>query len=539
MSSPSENLRPTTVEEAQEAVADLMARIQLARESPLGLYMLMFTADKGKPVVIKEFHEVWNALVLNHKQFVISASRGLTKTSFMLAAACWILGRNPDIRIKWLSDDDDTAIKRLAVIHAVLDSQLFQWIFPGVRKLTPKESQEEKRPNSASKLNVKRNFLTPESTVEASGVRSAGTGGRADLIICDDVVSESNALLNPTMRPKVINKFLSDWLATLVPDGRVWYIGSPWHRDDLLGYLRTKTDWIFSEHKHGKPGNPYHSIFPELWPEEELKGRRRSLGPLHYARAYLCQPLHEGTIAVRPESLVEYTRYDLTPEILEEATVVISIDPSSGKNLEKGKLDFTGVTIFLFWRDDAPELNDPAPYKFFVVDSYQVMMPHVAQAQLVWQLVKEWEADYVIIEAVGMQSLHDWLEDQRAQNPSLPLATIEPISSGNMNKGQRLIRITPLLDRPTGEKPIVYFHPRAVDENPQTFYITIGSVQFEALRDFRGQILGFPAEHDDILDSFTYGLYWIHFNFVTSDEELSGGRQEKGASTKNLRCVSL
>ncbi len=499
------------IEQVQYVVSDILTRIKDAQDSPIGLYSMLFTDERGRPVIIKKFHYEWAELCMKHRLFVVCASREATKTSFMLAAVAWLVGRNPNIRVKWLSDDEDTAMKRLAVLHSIIDSDIYRWIFPNTRKLTAQESKEEKRPNSAGTLNVKRDFRTPEPTIEACGILTAGTGGRSDLICADDVVSETNALLNPSLKPKVISKFLSDWLGTLVADGRVWYIGSPWHRDDLLGYLKNKSGWIYREYHHGKPNDPYFSIFPERWPREALMERRRTLGPMHYARAYLCQPFQEGTVAVKPESLRPYTEEQLTQEKVLNAQVIICLDPSSGKQLQKGKLDYTGVTIFLFVQH--PVTENP-PFEIFVAEAYQIMLPHVFQAKLVWQLAQQWNAQHVLVESAGMQSLHMWLEEQRNLDPTLPMIDIQPVAPGNQNKGQRLIRITPLLERPEKDQPVVYFHPQLLEDNPTPFYIDVGGTPFEALRDLKGQLVGFPTEHDDILDSFTHGMFWIHDSLV-------------------------
>ena len=526
-------------EDLRQVTADLMVRIEEARKSPLGVYKMLFTDEQGQPYVIKDFHIEWNDLVLQEDMLIICAARELTKTSFMISVASWMIGNNPDIRITWLGPDNETAWKRLSVIHSVIDAPIFRWIFPNCRKLTARESKEEKRPNSVSTLNVKRDFRSPEPTMQACGILTSGIGARSDALICDDVVSESNALLNPSLRPKVISKFLSDWLNTLVADGKVLYIGTPWHKDDLLGHLKKQAGWAYQEYRHGKPDDIYFSRFPERWPPHKLKQRRATLGPLHYARAYLCEAFHSGTVAVKPSSLIPYTTLILTREKLLRAQAVISVDPSSGRELQKGKLDYTGVTVLFYIpaeldeEDNRVDPNAP-PFEIIVPEAYQVKMPHVFQAKLVWQLAKFWNAGNVIIEAVGMQSLDVWLEEQRRLDPTLPLCEIEGISSGNVNKGQRLIRITPLLEPDESSPTLIYMHPQLLEENPQTYMMEVGGVAFEAMRDLRGQLIGFPTEHDDILDSFTYGVHGIHTTLVEAV-----GIQDSEEGGVAISCVTI
>jgi len=544
------------------ASADMMLQRHEAQESPLGLYKLLFTDEASRPVVIKDFHYEWDEFFRLNRLCVVEAPRESTKSSFLMTYCAWLIGRNPNIRVKWLSCDLDTAIKRLSVIHALVDKPLYKAVFPEARKLTTKESRDEKRPNVASVLNLRRNITTPEHTVEACGILTSGVGGRADELLADDVVSENNALTNPTLRPKVISKFLSDWLGTLVAKGGVKYIGSPWHNADLLAYLKKNANWPFRRYQHGKPGNIYFSIFPERWPEEALRERRRTLGPLHYARAYNCLPLLDGTVAVSPESLRPYTEVQLTAEKLNTAIAVVCVDPSSGKQLQKGKLDYTGVTVLLV--STAPEQQEreqesglyqegsaqnakhpgtaqPPKFEVFIPEAYQVRLPHIYQPKLIWQLVRQWQANYIVIEAEGMQSLHAWMEEQRQQDPGLPLAEIHPVSSGNRSKGQRLMEIVPLLHRPEGELPVVYFHPQVIDSSPQPFFIDVGGTPFEALRDLRDQLLGFPTEHDDIMDSTVHGLRWAHENLVSYEtaDGFFGGESGSTGATSAVSCISI
>jgi hypothetical protein len=138
----------------------------------------------------------------------------------------------------------------------------------------------------------------------------------------------------------------------------------------------------------------------------------------------------------------------------------------------------------------------------------------VYQAKLAWQLVRQWDARHIVVEAEGMQSLHSWLENERELDPTLPLVEIHASLSGGLNKGQRLIRVSPLIEVPENTPTLVRFSPKALDPNPQPYYITVGDAPFEALDDLYGQIVGFPAQHDDILDSFTAGLHWSHANLI-------------------------
>jgi len=504
--------------------ADLMAQIEEARRSPLALYQLLFTDESGKPVVIKFFHKEWEQLILKNRLVMIRAARELTKTSFMLAAVLWMLGQNINIRIKWLGENDISATKRLGVIHSVIDnSPVYKHVFPHVVKV----GRSSKRPNNVTMLNLERGIETPEPTIEALGVTSAGTGGRADLIVMDDIVGESNSILKPSMMPKVLNKVQSDWLATLVGGGRVWNIHSPWHENDANNWLWNNATWECREYHHGKPGDPYYSIFPERWPRARLLERRAWYGELHYARAYLCKLFTVDTVIVMPQHLRRYGRSVLTPDKLQRATAVISIDPSKGKDVQKGKTAYVGLTVLLFVDNLAgykpvqfDEQGNPwppppnPPFEIFTVESYQIKVSTRLQVKLLWEVARTWAASYILVENEGMQTLAEWLQEEQRQNPLLG-AQIMPVQTKGMGKGARLLAITPLLDRPEGQPPILWFHPDTISTRPLPQNITLpdGS-QAEILRDLREQVLSFPTPYMDILDSWTQGVNWIWLNLA-------------------------
>jgi len=517
-----ENIQPDRL----KATADLLIRIEEARKNPLSLFKLLASDETGNPCHVKWFHQEWVDLIMTNKDLMIAAPRESGKTTILIYVVLWMIGRNPNIRIKWLGENDSLAVKRLATIHEVIDkNHLYHLVFPGIVKT----KRGDKRPNNATQLNVERTFVSPEPTVEACGVLSAGTGGRADILIGDDVCGATNTMVNPSLKPKVISKWNGDWHASLVSTGRVIYIHTPWAQDDLSAYLKKHSGWAYKKYKHGTPKDPYHSIFPERWPREVLIQRRRQWGAIHYARAYLCEPLGEHMVSINPEHLRICGPTILTESKVSTATAIISLDPASGKEADKGKLDYFGVTIgLLVITEDGEEVAGSPPFEVFIVDSFQLRIPLHIQAKLAWQLVAQWEASYLLVEAKGMQSLDSWLTLEQQRNIKLPPVEIVPITFGSTSKGQRLSQAAPLLDPPTTDRPIVWFHPRTIDENPQAGTLTIDGVSHEVHRELREQTLSFPVAHDDTLDSFTQLLNWIRMHFAegTIEDAASASQQD-------------
>jgi hypothetical protein len=123
-----------------------------------------------------------------------------------------------------------------------------------------------------------------------------------------------------------------------------------------------------------------------------------------------------------------------------------------------------------------------------------------------------WGAAACLYESNGMQVLHPWVIEYQRDHSEFR-TPILPIKLGNVPKGQRLMSIVPMVNQPEGYPPVVLFHPRTIDTNPQPDHIVIADgTQHEILRDLREQLLSFGAyAHDDISDSLVQGLSWIHF----------------------------
>lgn len=519
--------------------ADLKLRIEEARKSPIGLYKLIFTADDGGEIFVKEFHHEWNKIILNYKDVLIEASRGLSKTTFIIACVIWFIGKFPNIRIKYICQDDKHAQKRLRSVRKYIEeSKLLKIVFP-------KLILDKKSPNNLSQLTVVRDTKTPEPTLEAYGVLSGSSGDRCDLLIGDDVCDIRNTVINPALRPQVIDKMLGDWFPTLNSrTGRKIFIFTPWHAEDLHAHLKTKKGFKYAKFTHGTEQNPYHSIFPELYTEEKLRRERANLGAFQYARSYLCLLRNAEDAIVMPENLTTYCRWGLqkphlTQEKLRTATCVLSIDPAKGDKLAKGTSDFIGVCVFLVYpysKDERKTLvPHQQPFDIFVPECFHFKIPQMQQVLLIKSLIKQWGAVYTLIEAQGMQALHTFL----LQDTSIPLETIYPITVGNKSKGTRLVSAASLLTPMEGHPPIIGFHPSVIDPFPEVFHISLeDGTTVQCQRTLRHEILDFPTTHDDCLDAFTQGINWIKTILIpqiTEGLDISDHKDSVTISEINLR----
>lgn len=519
------------------AGARFQQKIREAREHPLGLYKLCFADDNGEPIVLKWFHKEWADMILTHSHVMFEAPRGSSKTTFLVACILWHLGINPELRIKIICGNDPNAAKRLAEIRShITQDVLYQQVFPKVK-------EDPKLVNNSQILNLQRKRHSRDSTIEAKGILSDGTGDRTDILVLDDICTRKNSVDEPSTRPKVLSKLRTDWLNTLNPrTGRVWSIFTPWHSEDANAVLKksTKGRWAYRRYAHGKPGNPYHSIFPELFNEHRLRWIRLDIGAIEYAQAYLCKAMSSEIQVVRSKWLRIYNKLDVDKELLQRGSVILSVDPSGGKTGKseqpraKSDPDYYGFTVFLIDHlANGNKYRPKAPNRVYVVESYSARLTTAQACRHIMETSRKWQADCTVIEVQGAQNIQDWLYEM---DPTLYWENFP----ATLSKRTRLESVTPWMQ---DYRERILFHPRTVQHEPKPHYIQIGGpqpAQVEAIRNLRSQLLDFPTTHDDTMDSYVQGLRYIRqcvLPLDNEDQELSP--EERNAPTIDIDVKAI
>lgn len=161
-------------------------------------------------------------------------------TQIAIGRVLWELGKNPDLRVKIVCSADDLANQRVFTVLKYIEfSKRFRKVFPNCRPSAKKDWTK-------SKFSLEREVSVIDPSLEGSGVLT-GVGGRADLIIFDDVVDYRNAIANPSLKKTVIDAFFSVWMTRLEPGGRAVLIGTRWAEDDLYSVLLESSEWSFLE----------------------------------------------------------------------------------------------------------------------------------------------------------------------------------------------------------------------------------------------------------------------------------------------------
>ena len=275
------------------------AEAELARRDVNEFCQVVMRDPEGRPWRQAPFHRTWQGLlpVEGPARVLIGAPRESAKSSQMaIARPLWELGKNPELRIKLVCSTDDLAGKLLGEIERnITDNRRLRRVFPRLRR-------DPRGPWTRTQLRVVREGLAKDPSIEAHGVLSAGVGGRADVIVFDDVCDQRTAVLQPAMRDQIKRVFYETWTNLLGPEGRAVYVATVWHPADLTVELRDSGGWT-TWWKGARDELTGELLWPERWDEEALRKREAEIGTRAFARQFLLQAVSDEERLFDPDAL--------------------------------------------------------------------------------------------------------------------------------------------------------------------------------------------------------------------------------------------
>jgi phage terminase large subunit-like protein len=320
--------------------------------------------------------------------------------------------------------------------------------------------------NTKHKIVVERNYISRDASIEALGVLSTATGGRADILAADDVVDRRNALELPKLRETVKSAWDSDWSNLLEPGGQIIYDATPWHVSDLTHKLLKNPTYEVMKRPVGEDGDPFKSIWSK-WPSSALKHRHLKIGELEYNRGFRLIAL-AGEYSTVQKDWIEYWK---EPPDVGALQVFLAFDVSSGEASDF----FAAVVVGV----------DVETMKIYVLEAWHAKLTFLERAEAVESMVQRWQPSLTGIEQETMKSLTQYLDETTL----LSIQSLRP----HLSKRIRLMGISPLLQR--GD---VLFNPVL---NPERL------ANADEHGDLVGELTEFPlAANDDLVDAFIYAV---------------------------------
>lgn len=452
---------------AHRAEAHKFSRVRKARECPIEFARYAFRDDQtGKPIELQDFQREFQEAMSDPSRPDVLAQmpRDHGKTTNFEINALHALGNDPNERIKIICANDSKAVERLFAITQHLEQNdrvhdVFPWLKPGQRGDWTKHKIVVDRPAIGMR----------DASIEALGVLSTATGGRATRLYFDDAVDRRNALELPKLRETVKQAVDSDWTNLLEPGGKRVWVCTPWHTADATHHLLERGGWHVLRYAIGDNFEP---VWPDKWGPNELRARLKQIGQREFDRAFRLIALSGEIATVNPEWIKGWA----TRPPLSNMLVFSGYDLSTGE----GKDYFAACHVGLTGLD----IGDP---HLWILDAYHAHHSFLAQAEAVKADAGAWIPTAIAIEATQYQAvLPQVLRDTTLLPEIIP---VKP----RISKALRLLAVSPHL-----ESGRMSFNPALLPQN---------------LRDPQGrgslvsELTQFPlAAHDDLVDAFIHAV---------------------------------
>jgi len=207
------------------------------------------------PSPTKVQYDIASYLQHGPRRLMIEAFRGVGKSWITSAFVVWLLLNDPTCNIMVVSGSKDRADD-----FSTFTMQLLE-VIPEIGHLLPKD------PMRWSKIafDVEGAIASHAPSVKSRGIFGQLTGGRADVIIADDIETPKNSETQ-VQREKLSGR-VKEFDAVLKPDGRTIYLGTPQTEDSIYNLL---------------PERGYEvRIWPSRYPrKEQLPGYGDRLAPI-------------------------------------------------------------------------------------------------------------------------------------------------------------------------------------------------------------------------------------------------------------------
>lgn len=286
-------------------------------------------------------HEVWQAHIQwclsNNKFCGIIAPWGHGKTEqCIIARALKFIGENNNIRMKLISNNDESALARVESVKKYIEEdEDYHEVFPKVKPQTQNKLNFKKKKKfrtltsrindsdsskydkwAGHKILVQRKGKSKDKTLEAYGILASGVGGRADVLFFDDIVDLDNAIIKPE-KQKSVKQSYNTWIGRLDTGGWALYVATPWaNNDNTADQLKNKRyswcimnitesmNYIELRWKNIDKTHPCYTgnesdrlpLWEKKKSKEELLLIKPGVGSISWARGYLCKPPKEGEL---------------------------------------------------------------------------------------------------------------------------------------------------------------------------------------------------------------------------------------------------
>lgn len=261
-----------------------MDRIVAARNDPVEFCTYVgWDSRDGSKIKMRQIHEDFQILMDIHKCLILMAHPESGKTSGVAWRLLYELGKNPNLNIAIVSVTGSTSTKISRTMREAIEkSTELGEVFPA---LVRGDKWEE------DFWSVQRSVFSNDPTVQAIGITGKIIGSRIDILVFDDILDDQNTA-TAAERAKTIRRIRRAFMDRMRADGRIWFLTNAWHPEDAAHVF--EKEGTFHCAKFPVLDENGESSWPQEWSLERIEDERDRMGPLEFARAFLCKARDEG-----------------------------------------------------------------------------------------------------------------------------------------------------------------------------------------------------------------------------------------------------
>lgn len=409
----------------------------------------------------------------NKNLLLLLMPRGTFKSSVVTVSfTLQFILNEPNARILL---DSETFSKSKAFLREIQDhligNEKYREVFKAIHGMYPVDKKSNAKLWTDSEIILPcRTRPLKEPTVSCAGIDVTKNGMHYDLIICDDLHSETN-VTNKEQILKVVDHYKLAF-SLLDPGKPLIIIGTRWHELDLYGHIIDFEQEDFNILKKSAYNPDGSLLFPEVLSEKELDKIRRRQGVGIFSKQYLNEPVSDENATFKREHFKR-----VKAETIKGRPInwYLLVDPSYTDPRSSGNYsDYAGFVIA--GMDYMREL-----YVRYLVRQKMTYSEIIDKMFDLYTTrdnlgIKDMK---IVLEVIGTKSLsYELAAEQKRRNTWLPVTEIK---SRAQSKEERIRGLAPFY------------------ENGHVYHVT----ECPQIEELELELLQFPSgRHDDLIDPF-------------------------------------
>jgi len=372
-----------------------------------------------------DFITTWN----KRKKLILLPRSSFKSTVATVSYALYRLCYNPNTRIMIGTENYQNAVLYLGEIKDHIErNENLKLVFGNMKPASNRDgdwTKTEIRVATRTKVGGK------EPSIQVSSLGTTKVGLHYDLLILDDLVSNSNIHTHEQIT-KVIDyyKYL---LSIADPGAQIVIIGTRYHFGDLYGHILDNEVDNFDIITRGAYNDDGSLYFPTRLTAEFLEEQKKSQGSWIFSCQYMNQPIDAENQVFRQEWL-QY--YETVPATL---NYFMTIDPA-GTTAKRS--DFTAILV----------IGIDCENNIYVIENHQLKVSQADWMDLVFREVIKYnmhvDGGAVSLETNALQRTYKYAFDFEMEKRKVYFAIVESKPTGNSGSKEARIRaLQPFFER--------------------------------------------------------------------------------------------